>query len=377
MFAITLCLSVAAQASAPARSGEVASPQPLSRAYVVGLAGDHDRDRVADYAIAGEVHREGRRRVVVRIRSGADDRLLGEFETRLEPPCEFVTHEPYLSIAGDLDSDGAFELGAWDARGWLLDGRTGAVLRDFGPAARVLGSRGDLDGDGVPDLAIDEPPAGESPAHRVAHRHVRHRSGKDFLVLARPFTADPLERALAQALAEPWIDWLDAGTSRPGALVTIAWEDRLVHVDSVEPFAIVELRELASRAPAWSRDLRIQAASDEHGGLMSFRVASPGDLNGDGLDDIALALPSHALGEGESFCGVLSRADGAVLWRTGSALGFPPTGAVASETLNYGIDRLPDRDADGIPDLLVSHSDPGQLVVLSGRTGEILARADL
>jgi hypothetical protein len=152
---------------------------------------------------------------------------------------------------------------------------------------------------------------------------------------------------------------------------------RPTRFDEDRESAVVELRELGSAEPAWTRKLGVRLADDEWGGFQSFRVASPGDIDGDGRDDIALAVPSHELLDGASFCGVLSRADGSVLWRTESARGSSPTTAVAIEGLNYGIDRLPDRDGDGVPDLLVSHCDPGRLVVLSGRTGAVLKRADL
>src|SRR5688572_14599182 len=158
MFAAVICPLLATQQPVNEQPREAAKVEPLWRAYVVGLAGDHDLDRVDDYAIAGEIVRDKERVIVVRIRSGADDRLLGEFETRLKPLCGMVLHEPHIAIAADLDGDGAVELGAWDGRGWLIDGRTGAVLRDFGPGATVLGSLGDLDGDGVVDLVVDQPP---------------------------------------------------------------------------------------------------------------------------------------------------------------------------------------------------------------------------
>jgi hypothetical protein len=351
-----------------ARSNPPTAPplEPLGRAYVVGLVGDHDHDGREDYAVAGRLHRGKDRRIVVRIRSGASDIVLEEFDTPVVPLCPFVVHDAHVARIGDLNGDGAFELGAWDGRAWLLDGRTGKVLRDFGPSATVLGSPGDLDRDGVPDIAVDEPPTEVESRHRAGPaEHVRYRSGTDL----RPIEPRPgpgaLERARIEVLLDPSQALIDPSASVSAARVRRKLEERRLE-DSVHDFVSIELRELGASEPTWVRALDFELAFDEHGGIGDLRVASPGDLDGDGAVDVALAMPACFVAK--SFCGVLSRRTGAVLWRSSEIL---------AEALNPSVDLLGDRDGDRVADLLVSiagEGSEGEIAVLSGRTGAVLRR---
>jgi hypothetical protein len=364
----TVLLSIQATAAPDAASTSRTTSDRLVRAYVVGHVGDHDGDGVEDYAIAGSRIAERSRRIVVRIRSGTTDALLAAFDTPVKPLCAMVVHSDHVARVADLNGDGAFELGAWDGGAWLLDGRTGALLREFGPGATVLGSCGDVDRDGVPDVVVDEPPSRIERIHRDDPKDVRLRSGVDFHLLDAAPRGTALDALRLEAAIYPWVECLGSAESAVRCQLhleacTEPGDDRAEHVS-------LELRDLAADVPAWREDLGLCLADDEHGGLRSFRVASPGDLDGDGEDDIAVAVPATTFRHGSSFCAVVSRTSGVTLWRSP---------AVTSESLNLGVDRLRDRDGDGFGELVVSiagDGEPSEVVVLSGRTGTVLRRLE-
>jgi len=99
-------------------------------------------------------------------------------------------------------------------------------------------------------------------------------------------------------------------------------------------------------------------------------VASPGDLDGDGVGDILAGAPgANDPGTGPSGAILaLSGATGAVLWRT--------DGLASGEGLGHDLVVLEDMNGDGVGEVLASGPGSatvrGRLALLSGRTGQIL-----
>ena len=105
-------------------------------------------------------------------------------------------------------------------------------------------------------------------------------------------------------------------------------------------------------------------------------LAAPGDVNGDGLDDFAVAAQRWELDGNEvGKVTVYSGSDGSILWRR--------TGQTYFNRFGYELAALGDTNGDGVCDLGVGAfgnfhqgSTNGAVLVLSGVDGEHLARID-
>ena len=93
-------------------------------------------------------------------------------------------------------------------------------------------------------------------------------------------------------------------------------------------------------------------------------VASPGDVDGDGVPDVAVGVPDGDwAGSPQGVVRLHSGATGALLWEVGPA----------AATLDFGttLVAMGDVDGDGVDELLTRHAMPS-VVLLSGRTGDTL-----
>lgn len=100
----------------------------------------------------------------------------------------------------------------------------------------------------------------------------------------------------------------------------------------------------------------------DDGDASGFSVASAGDINDDGIDDILIgayqADQPGALGAGESYVVFGGQSFGAVvdlatLGQTGGLAGFLLAGVDADDGSGYSVDAAGDVDGDGIDDLLI------------------------
>lgn len=334
---------------------------PLYRPCVIGLVGDHDADGTVDYAVVG-----GRGPQHVRVFSGRSDRLLSEFSVPVGPVCEFALHELHVLPVGDLDGDGVSELASNDAESWILEGRTGLPLCKLPAAFRWLGSMGDIDGDGVADpLAIAC--KREGPHFHSIGEHAIAWSGRTLTPIVGWVPRDVAERFRLRALIGAPEQLVSlAGSCSP---VTVARTFLETPVDGVA-LESVQLRIRSSSNFELVRNFGIEPPSDEHGGFGPFRPASPGDLDGDGLGDLVLAFPANAFSSSSSpsFFGAVSSATGRDLWHTPS---------IEVEALHSNLELLPDRNGDRVPEILASGAadeGTGLVAVVSGADGTVLAR---
>jgi len=218
-----------------------------------------------------------------------------------------------------------------------------------GPAA--LGP--DLDGDGARDLLVGDPgvQVGLWGANLGRPGRVRAHSGVDGTLL-RTWDGEEVGDGYGIALA-PLADVdgdrvPDLAIGAPRA-TAVAGHLPYVHVVAGAGGALL---------------LRIEGPAQLSG--YATALASPGDVDGDGVGDLAVGATGNAyalIGALEpDFAEVVSGADGAVLWRTPDTVpGYP-----------VAVARHPDLDRDGAADVVVGLSGEDRVEIRSGATGAVL-----
>lgn len=233
-----------------------------------------------------------------------------------------------------------------------------AGVRHYGHAVEALP---DLDGDGVPDLALS--------AYSL---RVELRSGRDGALLAlHEDDSAGYGHVLARAGDVDGDGVQDVAVGSPGAIASFApgcYEGCLVPT----PGRVEVLS---------GRDAGVLLALGEPGGVddeFGFALAALGDVDGDGHDDLAVGAPAHqyaAAQPGAEPTGrvwAFSGADGTPLWMT--------SGAAPRAAFGVALVALPDLDGDGIPELAVGASGafapfgagappPPRVEILSGASG--------
>jgi hypothetical protein len=227
-------------------------------------------------------------------------------------------------------------------------GAGGFRMDGFGGTLCVLG---DVDGDGVPDLAAGIPGylRGEQPVGAV--RFLSGRSGATLFVAVGPFAADHY----------------GAGTRllRTRDLDGDGIDDVLVASDSDHPvFA------LSSRTGDVLLTLRHEL-SDGYLDGFGDSIAIAGDLDLDGIPDVAVGCSEFLGDEGDEYSvEIFSGSDGHLL----VGLDSDHRHAIVGESRDF--------DGDGIPDLPVGLPETDEVLILSGRglqsklDGPLVLRAD-
>ncbi len=255
---------------------------------------------------------------------------------------------------GDVDGDGLEDIlvGAPNAdvalvpdagRATLHSGASGTVLLsiDGSVASAVLGTAvaglGDVDGDGVPDIAVG------SPGESLSSGQVRVYSsgtGTSFLVLLGTMPGDRFGSAIAGVgdLTGDGVPDLVVGAPQPQGLS-------------------------AGYARAFSGSTGAVLATYSGTGAaarMGTAIAGLGDVNGDGVPDVAVGAPEVGappfVSQGEGHVRVLSGAGGAPLYQI--------EGVLIGAQFGTAVAAAGDVDGDGLADLVV-----GAAGVFSGASG--------
>jgi hypothetical protein len=284
-----------------------------------------------------------------------------------------------LASIGDIDGDGVPDLivGAPfttrpEAYGvgsvLVFSGASGNLLYNFlgTEGGTYMGwsvaGLGDLDGDGIPEIAIGTPYASVGGNIGVGNLAVRSGATGDLIYLFE-----------GQSVGD-FLGWSVAGI---GDLDGDGVSDLLLGAPNASPSGLAQAGIVEVRSGATGELLyRIEGA--ERSGYFGKALASVGDIDGDGIDDFVVGAP-EASPDGRSQAGsafLFSGVNGRQLHRFDGSAAFDEFGA--------SVAGGGDVDGDGTGDIAIGSpsASPGRRVaagtafVFSGRTQQILLRVD-
>ncbi|HXJ33577.1 MAG TPA: FG-GAP-like repeat-containing protein [Candidatus Eisenbacteria bacterium] len=322
----------------PIREWDGDMPDGLFGHWVMPVP-DVSGDGLADVVIAApHAPVDGRMRGVVVARSPKT----GE-EIWRRPEAESENLGWDLTLAGDADGDGHPDLfvGAPAADGgrvYLLNGKDGTVLRTYLPQDEG-GSFGwyvarldDLDGDGRADLVVGAPYARRRDGTKVSGASVlSSASGKE---LQHWRSTDPRGGFGSVVAAAPDLDGdgkADVVVAAPGT------EDQTRSIPG----------ELYIYSSGSGKELR-HWSGRQPGELFGRMVIAAGDLDGDGVTDLAIGAPWYRRDADDRVGRVEFRSA-----RSGAVLG-ELAGDEADSWFGWHMRPAPDPDGHGRPALLVS-----------------------
>jgi hypothetical protein len=248
-----------------------------------------------------------------------------------------------LTLAGDQDGDGLTDLfvgapGEETSRVYLLSGKDGSVLRTYAPAGSrttfgwYVARLDDLDGDGRPDLAAGAPTALDAKGVPVGGAWVfSAASGKEL----RHWTGTDPRGGFGSVVAP--VPDLDGDGKGEIAVAAPGTEDQTRTIPG----------ELRIYSTATGKALRHWSGTHP-GELYGRMIVAIADLDGDGVEDLAIGAPTYRRGEDDRVGRVELRSG-----RSGKLL-TELFGDGANCWFGWHIRRAPDPEGRGRPAMLIS-----------------------
>ncbi len=332
--------------------------------------GDIDGDGVSDLAFSAILHDNGRNTEVGRVYlySARDGHLLytldGEFADDM--------FGESISGLGDINGDGRadFVVGAWRAdhdrltdagKVYVYSGGDGKLIYSInGPHAdewfgTTTAALGDVNGDGISDFAVGAPNA--SPSGRIGAGRVYFFDGATGAPLRRSLPGQATGDAFGRALS-PTGD-LD-GDGLADLLIGAPYQDFAggdagrAYTFSSSTFDIIGRYNQEKNNPFAAR------------GALGFSVGRAGDIDQDGVEDVLVGVPEN-LSNGGGHAFVYSGATGERIRMFNGTMFDEFLGTSVAGMGDVNGDGVPDIAAGGIQ-LFVG----GHVIIFSGATGEAL-----
>jgi hypothetical protein len=283
-----------------------------------------------------------------------------------------------LAVLGDIDGDrkSDFAVGSEDALVTVISGGTRQILYTIDPPLprRVHNTRlcasPDLNGDGVPDLIISDPPYGPGTSAGFGwvgafsgsdHRTLWTREGeKEFDVLGVSVAAlgdidgDGLgDLAVSKPRGSPHTNRHPTDTDGIGEVMIVSGKDgSVIRILGNDPVLV----------------------------YFGESVANVGDLDGDGRPELAIGAPGFGPGEGlQGWVGIYSMPSFRLIREFKGVNGFIFQLNLQGDVYGYKIASAGDADGDRVPDILLGaerwsslFDSFGRVDLRSGRTGQLL-----
>jgi FG-GAP repeat. len=255
----------------------------------------------------------------------------------------------------------------------LLDPKPEDSTTHFGLSIAVVG---DLDGDGVPDLAVGAPfQDGDFDSSELGFGPPQN-VGKVFLISGATLAVIRELNDPDFQLVQPFKFGGQFGSSVAGVgdLNGDGIPDVLVGVPHHSNFGADHIN--AGEAFVFSgKDgsiiFTLNDPDEEEGNRMGYAVASLGDVNGDGIPDLLVGVPKKDTPAGLPDVGaayIFSGKDGSFI----RSLDPPAQGGLeANGRFGAAVANVGDVDNDGMSDILIGVPGQGRAYVFSGATGAL------
>ncbi|MEL6771870.1 MAG: T9SS type A sorting domain-containing protein [Bacteroidota bacterium] len=322
---------------------------------VVVAAGDVNDDGVPDFAVGAPDEQGARGRVY--LLSGVDGSVIRTVASRTNAPNSFFGRS--LAVTGDVNADDVPDLiiGSNDpvagqaiaGVAYLVSGADGSTLRTLtSPNAQENGffgfdvaAAGDLNGDGVEDVAVaaSDEDLTINGAVRVDHGAIYAFSGVDGALLWTS-TADINQAFSYYSRVEGAEDMTGDGV--PDLITSAAFADVGSTTDAGRAFVI--------DGTDGSVVHTLASGNAQASGAFGISLAALGDVTGDGVPDVAVGAPFEGV-SGSIRDGTVSFFNGA----TGARIGtYVEEERQAERFYGWDIQNVGDYDNDGVDDVGIS-----------------------
>ncbi len=247
-------------------------------------------------------------------------------------------------------------------------------FRIAGTEDGAAGGIGDVNGDGFDDVAVGASNRGDDPGVSVVYGSTRPRSLRADRVEGRGYEIRGRAGDLRLGSAFARLGDFDGDGSDDFAIADVVSLGRRPDPEAYEEFGLgaayvvfgARQAKTLRLADPNGRALRVHPA--RRGFLTGYSLAGPGDVNGDGLADLAIGAPAHPLGRrpgpGSAWVVFGSPTRARVELSQLGSRGFRIAGARRDGGVGAALEAAGDVDGDGLADLMVGA--PGEFEEAEG-----------